>query len=134
MAPRKEDGQTPAGTEEHRFNITATGTATLHGAGDDLVWPFNAIPDKPPTIALTKDPAEQNRGSLLLSYRLEDDYGVTKAEATFARKDDTAAQTPSRTGHAAASAAACRSTGRPISRWCCRRRAPKTASARPSRI
>jgi uncharacterized protein (TIGR02302 family) len=91
----KQDGHTPAGTEEHRFKITATGTATLRGAGDDLVWPFNAIADQPPTIALTKDPEQQNRGSLLLSYRLEDDYGVTQAEATFALKQDAAAQTPS---------------------------------------
>ncbi len=91
VTPAKDDVQAPAGTEEHRFKITATGTATLRGAGDDLVWPFNAIPDKPPTIALTKDPQKQNRGSLLLSYRLEDDYGVSQAEATFARKDDPAA-------------------------------------------
>jgi len=77
------DVHAPAGTEEHRFKITATGTATLRGAGENLVWPFNAIPDKPPTISLTKDPEQQNRGSLLLSYRLEDDYGVTQAEATF---------------------------------------------------
>ncbi len=91
VTPSKEAAQAPAGTEEHRFKIAATGTATLRGAGDDLTWPFNAIPDNPPTIALTKDPQAQNRGSLLLSYRLEDDYGVTKAEATFARKDDPAA-------------------------------------------
>ncbi len=84
----KDAVQAPAGTTEHRFTIAATGTATLRGAGDDLTWPFNAIPDLPPSIELTKDPEQQNRGSLLLSYRLEDDYGVTQAEATFTRKDD----------------------------------------------
>jgi uncharacterized protein (TIGR02302 family) len=87
VAPVTEDVHSPAGAEEFRFKITATGTATLHGAGDDLTWAFNAIPDRPPTIALAKDPEQQNRGSLLLSYRLEDDYGVTEAQATFARKD-----------------------------------------------
>jgi uncharacterized protein (TIGR02302 family) len=91
VTPSKEAVHAPAGTEEHRFTIAATGTATLRGAGDDLTWPFNAIPDKPPTIALTKDPEEQTRGSLLLSYRLEDDYGVTEAKAVFARKDEAAA-------------------------------------------
>jgi uncharacterized protein (TIGR02302 family) len=91
VTPDKQDVHSPAGTEEHRFKITATGSATLRGAGENLNWPFNAIPDKPPTIALTKDPERQNRGSLLLSYRLEDDYGVTEAQATFARKDDPAA-------------------------------------------
>ncbi len=80
------DVHAPAGTEEHRFKITGTGKATLRTAGEDLVWPFNAIPDKPPTISLTKDPEEQSRGALLLSYKLEDDYGVTQAEATFTQK------------------------------------------------
>jgi uncharacterized protein (TIGR02302 family) len=88
VAPSKEAGKAPTGTEERRFQITGTGAATLRGVGDDITWPFNVIPDKPPTIALTKDPEEQSRGSLLLSYRLEDDYGVTAAEATFKRKDD----------------------------------------------
>jgi uncharacterized protein (TIGR02302 family) len=87
----EEEVHPPKGAEEHRFKITATGTATLRGIGDDLTWPFNAIPDKPPTIALAKDPEQQNRGSLLLSYRIEDDYGVTEAQATFARKNDAAA-------------------------------------------
>jgi uncharacterized protein (TIGR02302 family) len=88
----KEEVRAPTGTEEHRFTVTASGAASLRGVGDDVGWTFNAIPDLPPTIALTKDPQEQSRGSLLLSYRLEDDYGVTKAEATFARKDDKAAK------------------------------------------
>ena len=91
VTPANDDVHAPAGTEEHRFKIAATGSATVRGAGDDLVWPFNAIPDKPPVIALTKDPEQQKRGSLLLSYRLEDDYGVSQAQATFARKDDAAA-------------------------------------------
>ncbi len=77
----------PTGTEEHRFVIAATGAVTVRGAGADITWPFNAVPDKPPTIALTRDPEQQNRGSLLLSYRLEDDYGVKEAQATFVRKD-----------------------------------------------
>jgi uncharacterized protein (TIGR02302 family) len=88
LVPAAEDGHPPAGAEEHRFTITATGAATLRGAGETLVWPFNAVPDKPPAIALIKDPEQQSRGALLLSYRLEDDYGVAEAQATFARKDD----------------------------------------------
>jgi uncharacterized protein (TIGR02302 family) len=88
LAPSTEASQAPAGTDEHRFVIKAAGAATLHGVGDDVTWAFNAIPDKPPTITLTKDPQEQRLGSLLLSYRLEDDYGVTKAEATFVFKHD----------------------------------------------
>jgi uncharacterized protein (TIGR02302 family) len=91
LAAAKEEGHPPAGAEEHRFIIAGTGAATLRGAGENLVWPFNAVPDKPPTIELLKDPEQQSRGSLLLSYRLEDDYGVAEAHATFARKDQSGA-------------------------------------------
>jgi len=72
--------------------------ATLRGAGEDLVWPFNAIPDKPPTISLTKDPEQQARGAMLLSYKLEDDYGVTQAEATFTPKSDPQKSDPQNDG------------------------------------
>jgi uncharacterized protein (TIGR02302 family) len=92
VTPATEQAPAPAGTQEYRFKIASTGAATLHGVGDDLTWAFNVIPDKPPTITLAKDPEQQARGSLLLSYRLEDDYGVTEARATFARKDDSAAK------------------------------------------
>jgi uncharacterized protein (TIGR02302 family) len=84
----------PSGTRENRFKITAAGVLTLGGLNDDLTWSFNAIPDRAPTIALTKDPEQQNRHSLLLSYRVEDDYGVTEARATFVRKDEPAVGSP----------------------------------------
>jgi uncharacterized protein (TIGR02302 family) len=79
--------QAPVGTEERRFTIADQGSATLHGiADDDLTWAFNAIPDRPPIIALAKDPEPQARGGLQLAYKLEDDYGVVDAQATFALK------------------------------------------------
>ena len=56
------------------------------GGGDDVIWAFNAIPDRAPTIALAKEPEAQLRGSLLLNYKVEDDYGVVDAQATFERK------------------------------------------------
>jgi uncharacterized protein (TIGR02302 family) len=78
--------QAPKGTEERHFTITAAGTATVKGGSEDVVWSFNAIPDRPPTIALAKEPEPQLRGSLLLNYKIEDDYGVVDAQATFERK------------------------------------------------
>ena len=85
--------QAPAGTQERRFTVTEAGSATVRGAGDDITWTFSAIPDKVPTIALAKDPEAQSRGGLLLAYKVEDDYGVVEAQATFSRKP-----TPGRDG------------------------------------
>jgi uncharacterized protein (TIGR02302 family) len=78
--------QAPKGTEERRFTVSAAGSATVRGVGDGVTWTFNAIPDRAPTIALAKEPEGQARGSLLLNYKVEDDYGVVDAQATFERK------------------------------------------------
>jgi uncharacterized protein (TIGR02302 family) len=75
-----------AGTEERRYVIQEQAEVTLRGFGDPVVWSFQAIADRAPTIALTKDPEPQLRGSLMLNYKIEDDYGVTEARANFALK------------------------------------------------
>jgi uncharacterized protein (TIGR02302 family) len=74
------------GMEERRFVINDAGAVIVRGAAGGVGWRFTAIPDKPPTIALAKDPEPQARGALLLSYKLEDDYGVVGAQATFQLK------------------------------------------------
>ena len=76
--------QAPKGTNERHFAITGDGTAHVRSPSGQPLWKFTAIPDQPPTIALAKDPERQAHGSLQLSYKLEDDYGVTQAEAHFA--------------------------------------------------
>ena len=78
--------QAPKGTEEKHFTIADAGSATVKGFSEDVTWRFTAVPDRPPTIALAKEPEPQLRGSLLLNYKLEDDYGVIDAQATFERK------------------------------------------------
>jgi uncharacterized protein (TIGR02302 family) len=86
-APAEQRPQAPTGTEERRYLITDRGTATVRGlSDDDLTYAFNAIPDKPPVIALAKDPEPQQGGSLQLNYKMEDDYGVIEAKALFALK------------------------------------------------
>jgi len=80
--------QAAAGAEEHRFTISGNGRATVRGVGSDLVWTFTAVPDRPPSIALAKDPEPQARGALQLTYKLEDDYGVVEAKAHLALKQD----------------------------------------------
>jgi uncharacterized protein (TIGR02302 family) len=80
---------TPSGTLERRYIVEHDGVANLHGAAS-AAWSFVAVPDRAPTIALTKEPEVQARGGLMLQYKVEDDYGVTEAHAVFARKSDEA--------------------------------------------
>ncbi|MCW1994258.1 uncharacterized protein (TIGR02302 family) [Bradyrhizobium diazoefficiens] len=72
---------TPKGTNEKHFAITGDGTAHVRAPSGQPQWAFAATPDRAPTIALAKDPERQARGALQLSYKIEDDYGVTGAEA-----------------------------------------------------
>lgn len=74
----------PKGTNEKHFTITGDGTAHVRAPSGQPQWTFAATPDRPPTIALAKDPERQARGALQLAYKIEDDYGVTGAEAQFA--------------------------------------------------
>jgi uncharacterized protein (TIGR02302 family) len=94
-APAETRAPLPAGTEERRLVIKGDGSAAIHGVlGSDLVWNFTAIPDRAPTIELTKDPERQARGALRLDYKMEDDYGVVEAKATFALKDEEPSDKP----------------------------------------
>jgi uncharacterized protein (TIGR02302 family) len=86
-------GTVPQGTNERNFTITGDGTAHVRSPSGQPQWTFRAVPDRAPGISLAKDPERQAKGALLLSYKLEDDYGVTEAHAQFAprvRKDDVA--------------------------------------------
>jgi uncharacterized protein (TIGR02302 family) len=78
--------QAPRGTSEKHFVITGDGTVHVRAPSGQPQWRFAATPDRPPTIALAKDPERQARGSLQLSYKIEDDYGVTEARALFAAR------------------------------------------------
>jgi uncharacterized protein (TIGR02302 family) len=78
--------QAPKGTNERHFIISGDGTAHVRAPSGQAPWKFSAIPDRAPTIALAKDPERQARGSLQMSYKLEDDYGVTEAQAHFAAR------------------------------------------------
>src|SRR5262245_57382971 len=76
--------QAPKGTNERHFTVTGDGTVHVRAPSGQPQWKFTAIPDRAPTIALAKDPERQARGSLQMSYKIEDDYGVTEAQAHFA--------------------------------------------------
>ena len=96
-APAEARAPLPAGTEERRLLIKGDGSAAVHGVlGNDLVWSFTAIPDRTPNIELIKDPERQARGALRLDYKMDDDYGVVEAKATFALKDEQPSEKPKR--------------------------------------
>ena len=80
----------PKGTNEKHFTITGDGTAHVRAPLGQPQWAFAATPDRPPTIALAKDPERQARGALQLVYKIEDDYGVTGAEAQVAARSNDA--------------------------------------------
>jgi hypothetical protein len=88
--------QAPKGTNERHFKITGDGTAHVRAPSGQPLWRFAATPDRAPTISLAKDPERQARGSLQMSYRLEDDYGVTEARAQFAVRNPDAARETSK--------------------------------------
>jgi uncharacterized protein (TIGR02302 family) len=84
--------QAPKGTNEKHFAIAGDGTAHVRAPTGQPQWKFTVTPDRAPTIALAKDPERQARGSLQVSYKIEDDYGVTEAQARFAARAGDAAK------------------------------------------
>ncbi|MDO9061425.1 MAG: TIGR02302 family protein, partial [Bradyrhizobium sp.] len=76
----------PKGTNEKQFTIAGDGTAQVRSPSGQPQWKFSATADRGPTIALARDPERQARGSLQMSYKIEDDYGVTEAQARFAAR------------------------------------------------
>jgi uncharacterized protein (TIGR02302 family) len=84
--------QAPKGTNERHFTVSGDGTVHVRAPSGQPQWKFTAIPDRAPTISLAKDPERQPRGSLQMSYKIEDDYGVTEARAQFAARANDASK------------------------------------------
>ncbi len=78
----------PQGTQERKFTITQDGTAQVSAPSGQPLWRFTALADRPPSIALAREPERQARGSLQLMYKVEDDYGVTEAHAHIVVRTD----------------------------------------------
>jgi uncharacterized protein (TIGR02302 family) len=71
---------------EIKYVLKRSARVRLTADGDDIAdWTFGVIPDQVPKIALTKDPDRTRRGSMKLTYKVEDDYGVTSAVAKVVR-------------------------------------------------
>jgi uncharacterized protein (TIGR02302 family) len=84
LTEEPSDVPTTEGGLERRFKVTHDGTLAVRGLpAGTTTWGFRAIPDRAPTIAHAREPQLLGHASLALTYRLEDDYGVTGAEARF---------------------------------------------------
>ncbi|RNJ51060.1 TIGR02302 family protein [Methylocystis hirsuta] len=74
-----EDSQKGA-SKEQAFKLSSAARVSL---SDGRRFDLAAIPDKPPSIALTENPRNNVRGSMTLAFRATDDYGVVGAQAVF---------------------------------------------------
>ena len=82
--PRSPEKAAAKPDGSQRFVIRGDGRLTFHlGHATAARFGFVAIPDKPPTIALVGAPKANARGSLSLTYRTTDDYGVIGVDADF---------------------------------------------------
>ncbi|MGB6375011.1 MAG: TIGR02302 family protein, partial [Methylocella sp.] len=85
-AAAKPSGGKLDGNGETRLVLRGDATLTLGHSGAPLgAFDIHAIMDQPPSIALTRAPRFNARGSMTLKYSVADDYGVTGAEASFAK-------------------------------------------------
>ena len=87
--PQRVEGQTQSAggdAAEVRTELVRSAVVRVFGGRSELArWSFRIIADQPPKVALTKDPERTPRGSLKLTYKIEDDYGIAAAEARFER-------------------------------------------------
>ncbi len=68
--------------KEQAFKLSGAAQLSL---SDGRRFDLAAIPDQPPTIALTDRPRNNARGSMTVAFRAADDYGVVGAEAVFSK-------------------------------------------------
>ncbi|WP_072370844.1 TIGR02302 family protein [Hyphomicrobium sp. NDB2Meth4] len=82
-----------ADISEIRYELRKSAEIRVLAGGVELArWAFYVRPDKPPVIAVAKAPERTRRGSMKLTYTVEDDYGVVSASADVKR--DRSAEKP----------------------------------------
>ncbi|WP_330083534.1 TIGR02302 family protein [Methylocystis iwaonis] len=81
-----EGALTPIDSAEKKERGFALGGDARIDLSDGRSFTIAAIPDLVPTIELVGKPRNNARGTMTLSYRAEDDYGVVSAEAVFSKQ------------------------------------------------
>ena len=78
-APKAGD---TSGLAEVRYELKSSARIRALSGGSELArWTFSVIPDQLPKVTLDKNLDRTPRGSMKLSYKAEDDYGVASATA-----------------------------------------------------
>lgn len=86
VPPAKTTSPAASGGMERRWTVKGPGLLRIARGGAAMsAFQIAAVPNQKPTIALSARPQANLRGSLTLSYKLADQYGVASAEADFAR-------------------------------------------------
>lgn len=71
---------------ELRFDVKANAQVMVMSGGTELAaWTLSVTPDQLPVITMSKTPEATRRGSMKLTYKITDDYGVASAEAKLKR-------------------------------------------------
>ncbi len=83
LEPIAEDpGEGKTGQKEQKFKLSGVAQLKLP---DGRAFELSTIPDNPPAIELIGSPKNNLRGSMTLSYKTDDDYGVIGAQALLSR-------------------------------------------------
>ncbi len=83
LEPASQTGGTYA---EFTRKIDKSATLTVYRSfGASRTWALSVTPDLPPQVAFTGRVEVSPRGVMLFKYRVEDDYGVSSAEARIER-------------------------------------------------
>ncbi|GGC46293.1 TIGR02302 family protein [Chelatococcus reniformis] len=93
--PPAQAGNRPTSPQlsEHRFTIAANADVSVRAGPSSGRLTVEAIPDKPPQIALVGQPQANARGSLTVTYTAKDDYGLASAEGMVERADGRSGRT-----------------------------------------
>ena len=72
---------------ETRNIITKSGQASYRLGTVTQTWGLKIVPDGPPTLSIDEPPTADKRDRLVLTYSLDDDYGVESLELVMTRLD-----------------------------------------------
>jgi len=82
------NSKTEKGLFHSETRLTRPALAKLMDGGTEIAaWPIVLIPDLPPTVAITEEPAGDGSGTLTVKWKTADDYGVTGIVPEFSLSD-----------------------------------------------